>query len=203
MAMQWLAVLAAALVAVPAAVLVAVPAAAEQKPVGATAPQLSIFGDRFYRGDTKVFAADEGDIRLGFAPRSIKAVGRWLVCSEVRFGGRCMEINRDYPVDAGLGMEFNIRSLRLLAEGSGAGRPAPNVAPDGASMTGMAAKFFPAPHYGVERALACVNGDPDMKCAADTATDLCRRAGYRSAEHFGLQAERGLYYLADVLCVRR
>ncbi|WP_188763405.1 hypothetical protein [Sandarakinorhabdus glacialis] len=186
-----------------AAVVVAGPGAAPP-PVGPTAtPQLSIFGDRFYRGDAKVFTADEGDIRLGYAPRSVKAVGRWLVCSEVRFGGRCMEINRDYPVDAGLGMAFNIRSLRLLADGSGAGRPAPNVAPDGPSMGGMSAKFFPAPHYGAERALACVNGDPDMKCAAETATDLCKRAGYRSAEHFALQAERGLYYLADVLCVRR
>lgn len=79
-------------------------------------------------------------------------------------------------------------------------------------MTGMAACFFPAPLYGNERVLACPagndekpgddRGSADKGCAKDTAEALCRRAGYKGAEHFALQPERGLYYLADVLCVR-
>ena len=163
---------------------------------------LTLFSDRFFRGETLVYAQDEGDIRPAFAPRSVRSVGRWLVCSEPRFRGRCVEIAKDYPIDTGLGINFNIRSLRALATGTGAGRPPPDVPPDGASMTGMSSRFFPAPAFGRERALACPDGAPEMRCARETAQDLCRRAGYREARHFVLQAERGLYYLADVLCVR-
>lgn len=175
-------------------------AAAPVPPVGPDA--LTLFSDRFFRGDTLVYKQDEGDIRPAFTPRSLRGVGRWLVCSEPRFRGRCIEIAGDFPVDTGLGMNFNIRSLRAMAAGSGAGHPPPDVPPGGASLSGMSSRFFPAPAFGGERALACPDGAPGMRCARETAEDMCRRAGYREAKHFVLQAERGLYYLADVLCIR-
>ncbi len=182
----------------------AIIAAAAPPPETAPAAQaaLTLFSDRFYRGETLVFRADEGDIRPAFAPRSVRSVGRWLVCSEPRFRGRCIEIAGDYPIDTALGVNFNIRSLRAMVAGTGAGHPPPNVPPDGASLTGLSSRYFPAPAFGRERLLACPDGAPGMGCAKDTAQDLCRRAGYREAKHFVLQAERGLYYLADVLCVR-
>ena len=163
---------------------------------------LTFFAERFYRGANKAFVDDQGDIRLGFAPRSIRAEGRWLVCSDTGFRGRCVELDSDYPVDAGIGISFNIRSLKGLAAGSGAGHPAPGVMPGGPSLIGAAAQFFAKPTYGKERALACPGGGGSMDCARETAADLCRRAGYREVRHFSLQTERGLNYLADVLCVK-
>ncbi len=173
--------------------------------LAAAAPQdatLMLFAEHFYRGKSVSFAADEGDIRPGFAPASIKASGRWLVCSEPRFKGRCVELDKDYPVEAALGISFNIRSLRALQPGAGAALPPPGTTPGGPSLAGNLSRFFAAPTYGSERTLACPDGAPGMACAKKTAEDLCRRAGYRAAEHFILQSERGLYYLADVLCTK-
>lgn len=166
-------------------------------------PALTFFSDRFYRGQAKVYTLDEGDIRTAFEPRSVRSQGRWLVCSEPRFKGRCVEIDRDFPIDTGMGLNFNIRSLRPMAEGTGAARPPPDVPPGGASLAGVSSRFFPAPAFGTERTLACPSGAPSKSCAKATAEDVCRRAGYREAQHFVLQSVRGLYYLADLLCVRR
>lgn len=163
---------------------------------------LTLYGEPFYRGKTASYSEDQGDIRPDFRLGSVKAKGRWLVCSEPRFKGRCIELENDYPVDAALGMSFNIRSLRALNAGGGAALPPPGMAPGGPSLNGINARFYAAPTYGSERALACPNGAPDAKCAKRTAEDLCRRASYRAAEHFTLQSERGLYYLADVLCTK-
>lgn len=173
-----------------------------QAPHAGEPAALTLYSDRFFRGQALVYTVDEGDIRPAFAPRSLRALGRWLVCSEPRFRGRCIEIDGDYPVDTGLGINFNIRSLKAMTPGTGAGHPPPDVPPGGASLAGMSSRFFPAPAFGRERALACPDGAPSMNCAKATAEDLCRRAGYRQAKHFVLQAQRGLYYLADVLCVR-
>ncbi len=176
-------------------------AAADPAPQSLT-PTLTVFAEHFYRGKAIAFGQDEGDIRLEFPPGSVKAQGRWLVCSEPRFKGRCIELENDYPVEASLGLNFRVRSLRGVQLGAGAGRPAPGMVPGGPSLAGSSARFFASPNYGSERALACPDGAASMSCAKRTAEDLCRRAGYRAAEHFTLQSERGLYYLADVLCTK-
>ena len=167
-----------------------------------TGGSLTLYAEPFYRGNTASFVDDQGDIRLDFRPGSVKAKGRWLACSEPRFKGRCIELENDYPVNAALGINFNIRSLRGLNGGGGAALPPPGMVPGGPSLAGTNARFYPAPTYGSERALACPNGAPDAKCAKRTAEELCRRASYRAATHFTLQSERGLYYLADVLCTK-
>lgn len=168
----------------------------------ASPPTLTLFAQPFYRGNSVTYTMDEGDVRPGFGPHSVKAVGRWLVCSEPRFKGRCIELAADYPVDAALGLNFNIRSVRGLQAGSGAAMPPPGVAPGGPSLAGTNARFFAAPRFDGERALACPTGAPEVRCAKRTAEDLCRRAGYRNATNFILESERGLYYLADLLCTR-
>ncbi len=179
-------------------------AAAAPQAAAATPPaaSLTLFAEHFYRGKSTSYSVDEGDIRLGFPPASVKISGRWLVCSEPRFKGRCVELDKDYPVEAALGLNFNIRSLRVLQPGTGAALPPPGTTPGGPSLAGSLSRFFAAPSYGSERTLACPDGAPGMACAKKTAEDLCRRAGYRAAEHFILQSERGLYYLADVLCTK-
>jgi hypothetical protein len=176
--------------------------AATSPPSPPAAPSLTFFADRFYRGAQQSFTHDEGDIRTDFTPRSVRARGRWLVCSDSRFRGRCIELDTDYPVDAALGLSFNIRSLRSIEAGRGAAHPAPGLEPGGPSLAGLQSRYFTAPLYGTERALACPDGAPSMDCAKETAQDLCRRAGYRQAAHFTLDRQRGLYYLADVLCTK-
>ncbi len=167
----------------------------------AAGPVLKLYPDRFFHGEPQVWQAETADTKSKAVPGSIKAEGRWLVCSEKQFQGNCTELEGDYPVDAGLGLHFTVRSLRALPAGDGAGRVAQGVQPGGASLTGVASRYWPAPTYGSERVLACPKGAPSPNCAHDSAEDLCRRAGYRQAKHWQLQDEGGRLYLADVLCV--
>lgn len=168
----------------------------------AAAPTLGLYPERFYRGTPETVTADRPDLALKFRPASVRTVGRWQVCSEPEYQGHCIDLARDHPVEAGLGQNFAIRSVRLLAEGSGANDPAPGVLPGGPSLAGTRTRYFPRPLYGSERVLACPAkvDDGGMGCAKDTAGDLCRRAGYRRLEHLALEDVGGRMFLADVLC---
>ena len=175
---------------------------------------LTLFSERFYHGRSVTLRQDDADARADFAPRSFRVEGRWQVCSEPGYRGRCVDLERDYPLDAELGLNFAIRSLRSTALGNTAaaaaqddGYPSANVLPGGASLTGLASRYFPAPTYGRDRALACPAGKlrkntAGKNCARHSAEDLCRRIGYRHAASYLLQTERGRIYLADVLCTR-
>ena len=171
-------------------------------PAATPPPQLTLFADRFYRGSQQTFATDQRRIDQAIEPQSLTIIGRWLVCDEADFAGKCLQVDRDYPVAAGLGPGFRVRSLRRLAPGDGAGEPAAGVVPGGASLTGMASRYWAAPTYGSTRVRACPDGKPSLDCAHDTAEALCRRAGYRSVRYWQLQTVAGQAYLADILCVR-
>jgi hypothetical protein len=95
-----------------------------------------------------------------------------------------------------------VRSLRQLPPGQGAGKPTAGVQPAGASVAGVASRYWPAPRYGHERILACPDGKPSFNCAHDTAEDMCRRAGYRVVRYWQLQTVDSRVYLADILCTR-
>lgn len=168
----------------------------------APAPQLSLFAERFYRGAAQVFTADQPRLATPLKPQSLKISGRWEVCSDDDFEGRCIEIDRDYPVEAGLGEGFSVRSLRQLVPGQGAGKPTDGVQPGGTSIAGVASRYWPAPTYGTERILACPSGKANFNCAHDTAEDMCRRAGFRVVRYWQLQTAAGQVYLADILCTR-
>ena len=175
----------------------------------ATPPsQLTLFTDRFYRGPARTFTADQRRIDPAIEPQSLTITGRWLVCDEADFAGKCLEADRDYPVAAGLGPGFRVRSVRRLDPGEGAGEPAAGVVPGGASLTGMASRYWAAPTYGSARVRACPEGKsspnamPSLDCAHDTAEALCRRAGYRSVRYWQLQTVGTQAYLSDILCIR-
>jgi hypothetical protein len=168
----------------------------------APAPQLSLFAERFYRGEAQVFTADQPRLATPLKPQSLKISGRWEICTDDDFEGRCIEIDRDYPVEAGLGESFTVRSLRQLVPGQGAGKPTAGVQPGGTNMAGVASRYWPAPTYGNERILACPNNKANFNCAHDTAEDMCRRAGYRVVRYWQLQTVEGRVYLADILCTR-
>ena len=177
-------------------------AAAAAAAVAPAPAQLTLFADRFYRGAPHTFTADHARIDPAIEPQSLTITGRWQVCNDADYGGTCMDIDRDYPVAAALGPGFRIRSVRRLEPGDGAGEPAGGVVPGGASLTGMASRYWPAPTYGNARVRACPEGKPSLDCAHDTAEALCRRAGYRNVRYWQLQTVGAEAYLSDVLCVR-
>ena len=170
--------------------------------IAVAAPALAFHPERFYRGTPETVTSDRPDMTLPFPPASLRVSGRWQACSEPHYRGRCIDLVRDHPVEAGLGQGFAVRSVRLLPEGSGAGDPAPGVLPGGPSLAGMRTRYFPRPLYGTERVLACPakTDDGGMGCARETAEDLCRRAGYRKLEHLALEDVGGRMFLSDVLC---
>lgn len=171
-------------------------------PAAPAPAQLTLFADRFYRGAAQRFSSDVVRLAVPVVPRSLRIDGRWQLCSEANFEGRCVEIDRDYAVEAALGMGFAVQSLRRLKPGAGAGTPAAGVAPGGASSTGIASRYWPAPTYGGERVLACPGGKPSLNCAHDSAEAMCRRAGYRVVRYWQIEAVAGRVYLADILCTR-
>lgn len=164
--------------------------------------QLTLFPERFYRGAARVFTGDQRQISPAITPQSLSITGRWELCSGNDFQGRCIEIDRDYPVEAGLGDGFTVRSARQLVPGQGAGKPTAGVQPGGTSVAGVASRYWPAPTYGSERILACPTGKASFNCAHDTAEDMCRRAGFRVVRYWQLQTVEGRVYLADILCTR-
>ena len=167
-----------------------------------TAPHLLLFAERFYRGAVQRFAADTPQLPHVITPQSVRISGRWEVCSESQYRGRCLEIDRDYPVTGGIDAGFKVQSLRRLAAGAGAGKPVAGMVPGGTSIVGVASRYWPAPTYGNERVLACPGGKSSLNCAHDTAEDLCRRAGYRTVRYWQLQTVGVRTYLADILCTR-
>jgi hypothetical protein len=67
----------------------------------------------------------------------------------------------------------------------------------------MGAEFFPAPrNRNGSRVLSCRNGGSTANCAARTADEFCRSAGWNGSAHETQQTEARRVYLADVLCVR-
>ena len=164
--------------------------------------KLTLFSERFYRGDSQSFVSDQPRIAVPIAPQSLSIIGRWELCSGHNFEGRCIEIDRDYPVEAGLGDGFTVRSARQLVPGQGAGKPTAGVQPGGISVAGVASRYWPAPTYGKERILACPSGKASFNCAHDTAEDMCRRAGFRVVRYWQLQTVEQRVYLADILCTR-
>ena len=163
---------------------------------------LALFPDRFYRGAVQTFTTDAARLEAPIVPQSLRIAGRWEVCTEPGFKGHCIELDRDYAVEAGLGDGFIVRSLRQLAPGLGAGKPTAGVVPGGPSLGGVASRYWSAPTYGSERVLACPTGKTSLNCAHDTAEEVCRRAGFRVVRFWQLQMVEGRAYLSDILCTR-
>jgi hypothetical protein len=172
------------------------------RPPGGQAPYATIYRDTNYSGPAVAVERANPDLRLGFSVRSIRVHrGAWQLCSLRNYGGTCITVIASTP-DLGnrLGMLRRLGSMRPVAS-----PPVPPVPPGGGgqSLRGMGAEFFPAPrNRNGSRVLSCRNGGSTANCAARTADEFCRSAGWNGSAHETQQTEARRVYLADVLCVR-
>lgn len=163
------------------------------------APYATIYRDTNYSGPAVAVERAQPDLRLGFSVRSIRVrSGAWQLCSLRNYAGTCITVIASTP-DLGnrLGMLRRLGSMRPVAS--------PPVPPGGGgrSLRGMGAEFFPAPaNRNGGRVLSCRNGGSTANCAARTADQFCRSAGWNGSAHESQQSEGRRVYLADVLCVR-
>lgn len=170
------------------------------RPPGGQAPYATIYRDTNYSGPAVAVERANPDLRLGFAFRSVRVrSGAWQLCSLRNYGGTCITVIASTP-DLGnrLGMLRRLGSMRPVASPPGGGGGG-----GGQSLRGMGAEFFPAPrNRNGSRVLSCSNGGSTANCAARTADQFCRTAGWNGSAHQSQQTEARRVYLADVLCVR-
>jgi len=174
---------------------------ARSRPPGGQAPYATIYRDANYSGPAVAVERANPDLRLGFSVRSIRVrSGAWQLCPLRNYGGTCITVIASTP-DLGnrLGMLRRLGSMRPVA--SPPVPPAPGGG--GRSLRGMGAEFFPAPaNRNGGRVLSCSDGGSTANCAARTADQFCRSAGWNGSAYQSQQTEARRVYLADVLCVR-
>jgi hypothetical protein len=133
---------------------------------------------------------------------------RWLVCARPRGAEPCLRIDTDMRDLTGNPVMRDIRSVNFRGTSggsweSGGGGFFPDLRPgtNQPRLRGMASEYFPQPtDRRGERIEACYRGPATPACAADTAREFCRAAGWNGARQQALETVRGRVRLADVLC---
>lgn len=144
---------------------------------------------------------------LNDATRSLRTRGRWVVCEDANYEGRCRTVEGElFSLDQ-IGMANRISSVRPAGRGDddwGGGNdgwgPGHGGGADlGEAAQGRTATFFPRPRLNGAPAPACIGRD----CGRAAAETFCRRAGFRDVGYFSVErgGRRG-DVLSDVLCVR-
>jgi hypothetical protein len=163
-------------------------------------PYATLYRDTNYAGPAVAVERAQPDPRLGFAVRSIRVrSGAWQLCSVRNYAGTCITVTASTPdLGSRLGILRRVGSIRPIAV-----RPPEPPVGSGQSLRGMGAEFFPAPrNRNGSRVLSCSNGGSTANCAARTADQFCRTAGWNGSAYQSQQTEARRVYLADVLCVR-
>lgn len=136
--------------------------------------------------------------------RSLRVRGRWQVCDNAEFEGRCREVSGDVWDLGSIGLAGRISSIRPIDSwngGNGGWDPGQGGSVDFQGVSrGRTAAFFPRPSIGGQPAPVCWDGGRD--CQRRSAEDFCRRAGYRDAGYFTVEPGRRGDVLSEVLCVR-
>lgn len=144
---------------------------------------------------------DLGRQALNDGSRSLRARGRWVVCEDANYRGRCATVDGDVISLDRIGMANRISSLRPAGRGDddwndGGWDPGRDGVDTSDAAQGRTAAFFPRPRLGGQPVF--LRGD-----ARSTADEFCRRAGYRSSAYVSVeQVGRRSDAIADVLCVR-
>ncbi|MBB5687647.1 beta/gamma crystallin-related protein [Sphingobium boeckii] len=165
-------------------------------------PEAIIYRDQNYSGPAVAVQRDEVDLGLAWSVNSIRINrGSWQICTGRNFSGRCDTITASSPF-----ITKNYRRIVSMRPVNTGGpypptRPEPPIRPEPQqSLRGMGAEFFPAPRQNGQRVFACPSGSATANCAARTADNFCRQAGWNGSKSEALQTESRRVYLADVLC---
>lgn len=147
---------------------------------------------------------------------------RWTVCARPRGAEPCLRFDSNVRDLTGNPIMRDIRSVNFFGTGGGSGwGPPPGGGPgwgpppggggwggpdlrpgsNQPRLRGMAAEFFPRPtDRRGERIEACYRGSATADCAAETAREFCRAAGWNGARSQAMETVRGRARLADVVC---
>lgn len=161
--------------------------------------EATIYRDQGYSGPAVYVNRPQPNLRLSWPVRSIRVTsGTWELCARTEYRSPCIRVAANDPNLSGrlgrLSMMQSMRPLSVIPD-----RPGP---PAGSSLRGMAAEFFPAPGRNGYRILSCANGGSTANCAARTADEFCRSAGWNGSKSESQETVDRRVYLADVLCVR-
>lgn len=161
--------------------------------------EATIYRDAGYSGPAVYVNKAQPDMGLNWPVRSIRIKsGTWELCARANFRSPCIRVSADTPNLSGrLGRQSMMQSMRPV--GGQIVQPHP---PAGASLRGMGAEFYPAPGRNGYRIPSCSSGNSTANCAARTADQFCRSAGWNGSKSESQESINGRVYLADVLCVR-
>lgn len=137
--------------------------------VSATLYEFPNFQGRQYRvtGETTNLPRQFND-----QARSARFEGRWQVCENADFGGRCVELSGDMPELNSVGLAERVSSLRPMGRNGGwsgvGGRPG------GRGVEGARTVFYAYPTIG----------GSDIAAGSTSANEFCRRNGHGAAVHY-------------------
>lgn len=165
--------------------------------------EATIYRDIDFQGPAVYVGEAKPNLGLNWPVRSIRVrSGLWELCSRTRYRGRCTKVSADErDIRGQTGFLDMVQSMRPLG-GPQIQPPVQPEPPAGPSLRGMGAEFFPAPGRYNVRILSCPNGNSTANCAARTADDFCRSAGWNGSASESQETVNRRVYLADVLCVR-
>lgn len=150
-----------------------------------------------FGGVTTAIATTRADLLVGMSARSVTVRGgRWELCAQPNFKGRCVTTDSSLPNLAKVGLDKGVRSVRP-ADGA---RPVRGQT--GPSLRGMASEYFPAPRGQGGRVLACPTGGVAAACVTRQAASYCAALGYPKQRSVDIEMIGGKSYLADLLCSR-
>lgn len=162
--------------------------------------EATVYRDTGFQGPAVYVGEAKSDLDLSWPVRSIRVrSGLWELCARTRYRSPCVRVSAD---EADLRrvsrLLYQVQSMRPL--GQLPDQPQDPVA--GRSLRGMAAEFFAAPGVNGYRIQSCPNGNATANCAARTADNFCRGAGWNGSAHETQETVGRRVYLADVLCTR-
>ncbi|MGV1683888.1 beta/gamma crystallin-related protein [Sphingopyxis sp. NJF-3] len=161
--------------------------------------EATIYRDTGHAGPALYVNKAQPNLKLSWPVRSIRVrSGTWELCARTNYRSPCIRVAADEPDISGrLGRLSMMQSMRPLGV-----QPEVPAPPAGTSLRGMSAEFFPAPGRDGLRILSCAGGGSAASCAARTADEFCRSAGWNGSKSESQQTLDGRVYLADVFCVR-
>lgn len=186
-----------------AGLALAAPAAAQTNKMAPTGVgEATIYRDVGFKGSAMFINRANPNLGLSWAVRSIRVrSGQWQLCSRTNYRGRCATVSADdTDIRGQTGFFDQVQSMRPMG-GAGPQPPTPTV-PEGPSLRGMSAEFFPAPGERGVRIASCPTGGSTANCAKQTAERFCTSRGWNYARSATQQTIGRVAYLADVLCTR-